>query len=175
MASSASISAKIARILASEVGLSTTTTSSGLLEEARTRPQVPSSSTIAHAVDGDQLADLLPGELAAVGGDLLEVLHHAIDDAVFHLVVAMRRHGGRLPGAGKLGLQLGQRLAWIAVEHVEHGECRHQAVVIAAAKRRVEEEMAGLLEADQSAGLVTVALDVGMAGLPEQRLGAVLA
>ena len=39
----ASISANMARILASEAGLSTTTTSDGLLEEARTRPQVPSS------------------------------------------------------------------------------------------------------------------------------------
>ena len=35
----------MARMLASDVGLSTTITSSGLLDEARTRPQVPSSST----------------------------------------------------------------------------------------------------------------------------------
>src|SRR5471032_2642266 len=33
----------MARILASDAGLSTTTTSDGLLDEARTRPQVPSS------------------------------------------------------------------------------------------------------------------------------------
>ena len=39
------MSAKMARMLASAVGLSTTITSSGLLEEARTSPQVPSSST----------------------------------------------------------------------------------------------------------------------------------
>ena len=38
------MSAKMARMLASDTGLSTTITSSGLLEEARTRPQVPSSS-----------------------------------------------------------------------------------------------------------------------------------
>jgi hypothetical protein len=38
------MSAKMARMLVSDVGLSTTTTSSGLLEEARTRPQVPSAS-----------------------------------------------------------------------------------------------------------------------------------
>ena len=124
------------------------------------------------AVDGDELADLLPGELAAIRGDLLEVVHHAVDHAVFHLVVAMRRHGRRLPGARQLVLQLGERLAGVAVEHVEHGERRHQAVVIAAAERRVEEEMARLLEADQSAGLVAVALDVGMAGLPELGRGA---
>ena len=39
------MSAKMARMLASDVGLSTTITSSGLLEEARSRPQVPSAST----------------------------------------------------------------------------------------------------------------------------------
>ena len=86
----------------------------------------------------------------------------------------MRRHGRRLPGARQRVLQLGERLVGIAVEHVEHGERRHEPVVIAAAERRIEEEMPGLLEADQRAGLVAVALDVGMAGLPEERLGAVL-
>ena len=39
-----STSLNIARILACEAGLSTTTTSEGLFDEARTRPQVPSSS-----------------------------------------------------------------------------------------------------------------------------------
>ena len=38
------MSSKMAFMLASDVGLSTTTTSSGLFDEARTRPQVPSSS-----------------------------------------------------------------------------------------------------------------------------------
>ena len=65
-------------------------------------------------------------------------------------------------------------LSGIAVEHVEHGERRHEPVVIAAAERRVEEEVPRLLEADQRAGLVAVALDVGVSGLPEQRLGAML-
>src|SRR5471032_931532 len=38
------MSLNMARILASDAGLSTTTTRDGLLDEARTRPQVPSSS-----------------------------------------------------------------------------------------------------------------------------------
>src|SRR6185312_13676659 len=42
--SRASMSENMARIFFSETGLSTTTTSDGLLDEARTRPQVPSSS-----------------------------------------------------------------------------------------------------------------------------------
>ena len=75
---------------------------------------------------------------------------------------------------GSSFFELGEGLAGIAVEHVEHGERRHQAVVVAAAERRVEEEMPRLLEADQGAGLVAVALDVGMAGLPELGRGAVL-
>ena len=75
---------------------------------------------------------------------------------------------------GSSSFELGEGLAGVAVEHVEHGERRHQPVVIAAAERRVEEEMPRLLEADQRAGLVAVALDVGVAGLPVQRLGAVL-
>src|SRR6202021_817335 len=42
--STESIASNMSRIRCSETGLSTTTTSSGLLEEARTRPQLPSST-----------------------------------------------------------------------------------------------------------------------------------
>ncbi len=49
-----------------------------------------------------------------------------------------------------------------------------EAVVIAAAERRIEEEVAGLLEPDERAGLVAIALDVGVAGLPVGGVGAVL-
>src|SRR5215467_6199633 len=42
--STASTDLNISRMRASDAGLSTTTTSSGLLEEARTSPQVPSST-----------------------------------------------------------------------------------------------------------------------------------
>ena len=38
------MSANIARMLASDTGLSTTTTKDGLFEEARTSPQVPSAN-----------------------------------------------------------------------------------------------------------------------------------
>ena len=100
-----------------------------------------------------------------------------IDDAVDDLYFTSSSQCGDMVGdcqvLGKLVLEVGERLAGIAVEHVEHGERRHQAVVIAAAERRIEEEVARLLEADQRAGLVAVALDVGVAGLPVERLGAV--
>src|SRR4029078_2020620 len=42
--STPSTALNISRIRASDAGLSTTTTSSGLLDDARTRPQVPSST-----------------------------------------------------------------------------------------------------------------------------------
>jgi hypothetical protein len=42
--STASTALNMSRMRASDTGLSTTTTSSGLLEEARARPQVPSST-----------------------------------------------------------------------------------------------------------------------------------
>ena len=48
------------------------------------------------------------------------------------------------------------------------------AVVVAAADRLVEEEVAGLLEAGERAELVDAPLDVGMAGLPVVGLDAVL-
>jgi hypothetical protein len=53
------------------------------------------------------------------------------------------------------------------------GDRGDQAVVVAAADRRVEEEVAGLLEAGERAELVDAALDVGVAGLPVVGLGAV--
>ena len=54
----------------------------------------------------------------------------------------------------------------IAVEHVADCERRDEAVVIAAADRLVEEEMARLLEAGERVELVDAPLHVGMAGLP---------
>ena len=53
-----------------------------------------------------------------------------------------------------------------AIEHFEHGYCRHDAVVITAADRRIEEIMTALLEARESLEFRCAPLDVGMAGLP---------
>src|SRR5262249_19801913 len=96
----------------------------------------------AHTVDGDQLAHALPGELAAICRELLEMVHHTIDHSILHLVAAMARHGWRLPSAGESGFQLAQRLVGIAIEHVEDGEGRNEPIVVAAPDRRVEEEVA---------------------------------
>ena len=116
-----------------------------------------------------------PASLPPLAATVREMRDDAVDHAVFRLVVAMRRHGRRLPGPRQVALQLGERLAGIAVEHVEHGERGDQPVVIAAPERRVEEVVARLLEADQGAGLMAVALDVGMTRLPVDGCGAVLA
>ena len=86
----------------------------------------------------------------------------------------MRRHGRRRPGFRQRVFQVRHALSRIAVEHVADGEGEDQPVVIAAAERLVEEEMAGFLEAGDGADLVDPALHVGMAGLPVIGLGAVL-
>ena len=92
--------------------------------------------------------------------------HHLIDHAVFHLVGAVRRHGGRAIGQRQRAVEIGHRALWIAIEHLADRDRGDQPVVIAAADRRVEEEMPGFLEARQRTQLVGVALHVGMAGLP---------
>ena len=56
----------------------------------------------------------------------------------------------------------------------QDGEGEDQPVVIAAAERLVEEEVAGFLEAGDGADLVDAALHVGVPGLPVIGLGAVL-
>src|SRR5215475_3083245 len=48
----------------------------------------------AHTVYGDEIADLLPGDGATVGGGLLVLGGDLVDDGVFYLVGAVRRHGG---------------------------------------------------------------------------------
>src|SRR6201999_3899201 len=58
------MSLNIARILASEAGLSTTTTSDGLLDEARTRPQVPSSRVTRTPFTVTTLAIFWPNRLS---------------------------------------------------------------------------------------------------------------
>ena len=55
--------------------------------------------------------------------------------------------------SGSAVLQVGQLLARVAVEHGEDRGADDQAVVVAAPDRRVEEEVAGLLEAGQRAEL----------------------
>ena len=112
------------------------------------------------------------GRPARLGGDLAEALRDPVDDPVLHLVGAMRRHGRRAPGLRQGAIEIGHGLARVAVEHVEDGDGGDEAVVIAAPDRRVEEEMAGLLEAGQGVQVVHPALDVGMAGLPVVGLGA---
>ena len=156
-------------------GLSTTTTSSGLFDEARTRPQVPSSTVTRTPLTVTRSRIGWPIDLLALLLRRLEVLHHIVDHAILHLVGAVRRHGRRAPGLGQRVLQVRHRLRRIAVEHVADREREDQPVVVAAADRLVEEEVAGLLEAGDRADLVDAPLHVGMAGLPVVGLRAVLA
>ena len=72
-------------------------------------------------------------------------------------------------------LEVGHGLCGIAVEHVANREREHEPVVVAAAERRIEEEVAGFLEARHRADLVDAALHVGVAGLPVVDLDAVRA
>ena len=135
----ASTALNISRMRASDTGLSTTTTSSGLLDEARTRPQVPSSTVTRTPLTVTRSRIAWPATFSPFALRGLEVLHHLVDDAVFGLVGAMRRHGRRAPGLRQRVLEVRHVLSGIAVEHVADGERGDQAVVIAAAERLVEE------------------------------------
>ena len=174
-AARASIALNMSRMRASETGLSTTTTSSGLLEEARTKPQLPSSTVTRTPLTVTRSRIGWPATLLAVASaSLRNASTTCVDHAVFGLVGAMRRHGRRRPGFRQRVLEIGHRSCPGAVEHLADRDRRDQPVIIAAAERLVEEEMAGLLEAGQRAELVGAALHVGMAGLPIVGLGAVL-
>ena len=120
----------------------------------------------AHAIDGDQIADWLTGDLAAVLGLALELLHHFVDDRVFDFVGTMRRHGRRRPGLRQRVFEIGHALCGVSIEHVADRKGEDQAVVIAAPERLVEKEMAGFFEPGDRADLIHAALHVGMPGLP---------
>ncbi len=85
----------------------------------------------------------------------------------------MGRHGQGGVGHRQGLLQVRQLLARVAVEHGQDGGGGHQPVVVAPADRLVEEEVARLLEAGQGAELGGLALDVAVAGLPVDGLGAI--
>ena len=167
------MSSNIARILASEAGLSTTTTSDGLLDEARTRPQVPSSSVTRTPLTVTTRGDGLAQQLLAFRLQAWIFLRQRLDHRIFFVVGTLGRHGGRAPGLGQPVIQRRQLLAAGAVQHFQHLDAGDDAVVIAMADRRIEEEMAGLFEARQRAQFGGAALDIGMAGLPVIGLDAV--
>src|SRR5260370_7156472 len=117
--------------------------------------------------------DRSPGILLDARFRLPEVSYDVADRAVFYLVGAVRRHGGRGPGLGQGRLEVGHGLCGIAVEHVANREREHEPVVVAASERRIEEEVTGFLEARHRADLVDAALHVGVAVLPVLDLAAV--
>ena len=80
---------------------------------------------------------------------------------------------GELQVFGSASRRSRNRLTRTAVEHVADGERGDEAIVVAAAERRVEEEVTGLLEADQRLVLEVEALDVAVAGLPVDRRRAI--
>jgi hypothetical protein len=108
----------MAFIISSDVGLSHTTTSSGLLDEARTSPQVPSCSTMRMPLTVTSSRDRVAGQLARRRlAHLLEVLHRLFDDAVLLFVGAVRRHGGRTPGLRQVAIEVRHRIVGLPVEH----------------------------------------------------------
>ena len=136
------MSSKMARMLASEVGLSTTMTNSGLFEDARTSPQVPSSRTTRMPFTVITSRTFWPAISLAGLGAFLVALDDAVDDAVLQFVRAFGRHGRRLPCLGQCVLEVGHRLVRVTIEHVADGERGDQPVVVTPAERRVEEEVA---------------------------------
>src|SRR6185503_15900075 len=101
----------------------------------------------ADAVDRDEIGDRVAAGLLALFLHAFEGVDHLVGHGILDFVVAMGRHGRRAPGLGQRILEVGHRLAGVAVEHVEDGDGRQDAVVITAAEGWIEEVMAGLLEA----------------------------
>src|SRR2546429_7959136 len=157
----------MSRMRASDTGLSTTTTSSGLLEEARTSPQVPSATVTRTPLTVTRSRIGSPATFSA----------RAFACSKCFTTSSTTRY---LTSSGQCGAmvgedQVGHAFCGIAVEHVANREREHEPVVVAAAERRVEEEVAGFLEARDRADLVDAALHVGVAGLPVVDLDAVRA
>src|SRR6202023_1614696 len=69
----------------------------------------------AHAIDGDEIADFLAYKRFALRLHRLETFGYLIGNAIFFLVVAMRRHGWRAKSLGQVGVELGHRFIGIAV------------------------------------------------------------
>ena len=65
----------MSRVRLPEAGLSTATTSSGLFEEARTRPRYMRHRD-PHPIDSDEVADRLSGNLLAIALCIFEMPHH---------------------------------------------------------------------------------------------------
>ena len=168
-----STASNIARMRASDAGLSTTTTSSGLFDEARTRPHVPSSTVTRTplTVTRSRIGCPANGSPRAC----IAWSRATTRSATSYLTSSAQcgRHRRRAPGLRQLAIEIGHRLSRIAVEHVEDGDRGDEAVVIAAPDRRVEEEVARLLEAGERVQIPDPPLDVRMAGLPEIDLDAV--
>jgi hypothetical protein len=158
----------------SDIGLSTTTTSSGLFDDARTPATVLDGD--AHAVDGDEIANLLPCRFFSRPWGLDSSPFFAASkcfttsSTVPYLASAgvMRRHGRRGPGFLAARFSGWHRLARRAIDHLANCDRRDQAVTTAAAEQRIE-EVTGLHETRQRSQLVGAALHVGMAGLPVGR------
>ena len=121
--STPSTALNISRMRASETGLSTTTTSSGLFDEARTSPQVPSSTVTRTPLTVTRSRIAWPATLSPCLLRCLEMLHHLLDDAVLCLVGAVRRHCRRAPGLRQRVFQVGHALVGIAVQHVAARRC----------------------------------------------------
>ena len=125
------------------------------------------------AVHGDGLQDLATQDFAAGGRKVGIFLHDPLQHPVLQLVVAMGRHGQAGPGVGQGGFQFTELLARIPVQHGQDRAGGHQAVVVAVAQVSGHEEVARLLEPRQGAQFGGLALDVGVARLPVDHLGAI--
>ena len=135
-------------ICASEPGLSATTTSSGLLGEARTSPQVPSSAVTRTplTVTTSRIADRRAPRLCL---HRLEPRYDTVGDIIFCFVGAVRATCSASPSLRQVAVEISHRLAPVAVQHLEHGDGGDEAIVVAAPDRRIEEEMPGPLEPGQ--------------------------
>ena len=85
----------------------------------------------------------------------------------------MGRHGGGAPSFGQGIAQIRHGCVRVAIEHVQDGNRRDNAVIITAANGRVEKVMAAFFKTDQRAQFVRAAFDVRVTGFPIICFGAI--
>jgi len=98
-----------------------------LFDDARTSPQLPSSTVTRHAVDGDEIAGSVCPQPSRPCSASPRNAHHAVDDAVFGLVAQC----GDIVGDDQFSAarpQVRHRLAGRTIEHLADRNRRDQTV-----------------------------------------------
>src|SRR3984957_19283569 len=125
----------MSRMRCSDTGLSTTTTSSGLLDDARTRPQLPSSTVTRTPLTVTRSRIGCPATFPPLFWIASKCF--TTESTIPYLASSAPCAAGTSFPHGVF--QVRHRLAGRAIEHLANRDRRDQAIIITAAERRVEE------------------------------------